>query len=124
MSEERVNYASPVIVETVAAGESGSVKTTFDAVVGGFKISEKDEKGNHVVKEYTYKIDGVYTNELKAGKVAYKSAEEFQMDHVPAAKIPSIGPKMERIALVAEPRRIAVRYDQITAFQAKTDYGF
>lgn len=124
MSEERVNYASPVIVETVAAGENGSVKTTFDAVVGGFKISEKDENGNHVVKEYTYKIGGVYTNELKAGKVAYKSAEEFQMDHVPAAKIPSIGPKMERIALVAEPRRIAVRYDQITAFQAKTDYGF
>ena len=119
MSEERVYYASPVIVETVAAGESGSVKTTFDAVVGGFKISEGSE-----VKEYTYKIDGVYTNELKAGKVAYKSAEEFQMDHVPAAKIPSIGPKMERIALVAEPRRIAVRYDQITAFQAKTDYGF
>jgi hypothetical protein len=31
---------------------------------------------------------------------------------------------MERIALVAEPRRIAVKYDQITAFQAKTDYGF
>ena len=119
MSEERVNYASPVIVETVAAGENGSVATTFDAVVGGFKISEGSE-----VKEYTYKIDGVYTNELKAGKVAYKSAEEFQMDHVPATKIPSIGPKMERIALVAEPRRIAVRYDQITAFQAKTDYGF
>ena len=32
MSEERVNYASPVIVETVAAGETGGVKTTFDAV--------------------------------------------------------------------------------------------
>ena len=115
MSEERVNYASPVIVETLAEG----AEPTFKAVVGGFKISEGSE-----VKEYTYKIDGVYTNELKAGKVAYKSAEEFQMDHVPAAKIPAIGPKMERIALVAEPRRIAVRYDQITAFQAKTDYGF
>ena len=119
MSEERVNYASPVIVETVTASEEGEVKTAFAAVVGGFKISEGNE-----IKEYTYKIDGVYTNELKAGKVAYKSAEDFQMDHVPATKIPSIGPKMERIALVAEPRRIAVRYDQITAFQAKTDYGF
>jgi hypothetical protein len=31
---------------------------------------------------------------------------------------------MKHIPLVAEPRRIAVRYDQITAFQAKTDYGF
>jgi hypothetical protein len=46
------------------------------------------------------------------------------MDHIPAKEIPSIGPKMEHIPLVAEPRRIAVRYDQITAFQAKTDYGF
>ena len=50
-------------------------------------------------------------------KVAYFS-EEFQMTHVPAQDIPTIGPKMEHIALVAEPRRIAVRYDQITAFQA------
>ena len=46
------------------------------------------------------------------------------MEHVPATDIPTIGPRMQRIALVAEPRRIAVRYDQITAFQAKTDYGF
>ena len=114
MSEERVNYASPVIVETLAEG----AEPTFKAVVGGFKISEGSE-----VKEYTYKIDGVYTNELKAGKVAYVTSE-FQMVRTPAEKIPSIGPKMERIALVAEPRRIAVRYDQITAFQAKTDYGF
>ena len=58
-----------------------------------------------------------------AAKIAYV-AKQFQMSHVPATEIPSIAPKMERIALVAEPRRIAVRYDQITAFQAKTDYGF
>lgn len=54
---------------------------------------------------------------VEGDKVAYFS-EEFQMEHVPAQDIPTIGPKMERIALVAEPRRIAVRYDQITAFQA------
>ena len=107
MDEARINYASPIVVETV---EEGNVKTSLDAVEGG-------------MNGFTYKIDGEYTNELKAGKVAYRSAE-FQMDHVPATKIPTIGPKMERIALVAEPRRIAVRYDQITAFQAKTDYGF
>ena len=61
--------------------------------------------------------------EATGSKVAYFS-EEFQMEHVPAEDIPTIGPRMNRIALVAEPRRIAVRYDQITAFQAKTDYGF
>lgn len=61
---------------------------------------------------------------LEAGdKIAYFS-EEFQMEHVPAQDIPTIGPVLKSIPLIAEPRRIAVRYDQITAFQAKTDYGF
>ena len=108
MSEDRMNYtAQQVVVETVSAE---SVKTALDAVP-------------YALKGYTYKIDGEYTNELKAGQVAYVT-EEFQMVKTPATKIPTIGPKMERIALVAEPRRIAVKYDQITAFQAKTDYGF
>ena len=113
MDEARMFYASPVVVETVA---EGAAATALAAIEGGFEV--KGEK-------FTYKIDGEYTNTLKAGKVAYKTNEgNFQMDHIPATDIPTIGPKMERIALVAEPRRIAVRYDQITAFQAKTDYGF
>jgi hypothetical protein len=110
MSEDRMNYtAQQVIVEDVKEVE-GEVKTAAEAVP-------------YALKGFTYKIDGEYTNELKAGKVAYVT-EEFQMVKTPAKNIPTIGPKMERIALVAEPRRIAVKYDQITAFQAKTDYGF
>ena len=126
MDEARMFYASPVVVETIVAGEDGSVATAMDALVGGFVVRDASDASK--VAKYTYKIDGVYTNELKAGKVAYKTAEgvanDWQMDHTPATAIPTIGPKMERIALVAEPRRIAVKYDQITAFQAKTDYGF
>ena len=126
MDEARMFYASPVVVETVAAGEDGKVETSMAALVGGFVV--RDASDANKVEKYTYKIDGVYTNTLKAGKVAYKTAEgvdnAWQMDHTPATAIPTIGPKMERIALVAEPRRIAVKYDQITAFQAKTDYGF
>lgn len=122
MDDARMYYASPVVVEEVAEGGS----TTMEALEGGFVVRDASD-ADKVVK-YTYKIDGEYTNELKAGKVAYKTAEgvdnRWQMDHTPATDIPTIGPKMERIALVAEPRRIAVKYDQITAFQAKTDYGF
>ena len=55
---------------------------------------------------------------------ALYASNEFQMTNVPAKDIPTIGPVMKNIPLVAEPRRIAVKYDQITAFQAKTDYGF
>jgi hypothetical protein len=106
MSEDRMNYTSQVVVEEIAEGGKPSFEVAKGALNG-----------------FDYKINGEYTNELKPGKVAY-ATKEFQMAYTPATKIPSIGPKMERIALVAEPRRIAVKYDQITAFQAKTDYGF
>ena len=119
-SEARTAFTSQVIVETV--GSDG--KTTLKPVASN-RFAKEGEKD----KDIKVIRGGVTTYEkadftLQAGdKVAYFS-DEFQMEHVPATDIPTIGPKMERIALVAEPRRIAVRYDQITAFQAKTDYGF
>ena len=118
MNEARQNFTSQVIIETV--GDDG--KLMFEAVENG--LSYRDEETREY-KAATYKVNGVYTNDApKAGdKVAYMS-EQFQMNHVPATEIPAIGPRMKHIPLVAEPRRIAVRYDQITAFQAKTDYGF
>ena len=114
--EARINYTSQIVVEE--AGAEG--KLSFDAIEGGLTYVDGDE-----VKTATYKVDGVYTNDAPAAgvKVAY-AAKQWQMTQVPADRIPTIGPRMKRIPLVAEPRRIAVRYDQITAFQAKTDYGF
>ncbi len=119
-NEARTAFTSQVIVETV--GSDG--KTTLTPVASNrFAKEGENDKDIKVIR------GGVTTYEkadftLQAGdKVAYFS-DEFQMEHVPAQDIPTIGPRMNRIALVAEPRRIAVRYDQITAFQAKTDYGF
>lgn len=119
-SAARTAYTSQVIVETV--GSSGKVALT-PMTAGKFK----DGKDAKVIKP-DGSVEYITAEELAAGvepdsKVAYFS-EEFQMEHVPAQDIPTIGPVMKRIPLVAEPRRIAVRYDQITAFQAKTDYGF
>lgn len=110
----RTAFTSQVIVETV--GSDG--KVALSPMATGKFEGEKDAKVILPSGEVKY----ITADELKAGveagsKVAYFS-EEFQMEHVPAQDIPTIGPKMERIALVAEPRRIAVRYDQITAFQA------
>ena len=120
-SESRTAFTSQVIVETV--GSDGHVALT--PVASGKFGEGKDAK---VIKADGKTIEYITAEALKSGveagsKVAYFS-EEFQMEHVPATDIPTIGPRMNRIALVAEPRRIAVRYDQITAFQAKTDYGF
>ena len=129
MNEARMNYASQVIVEVV--GSDGKTALT-PVAYARFKKPGTDEyydakiirDGETIYANVVGDGDEAHIEGLAAGdKVAYISAE-FQMEHVPAQDIPTIGPKMERIALVAEPRRIAVRYDQITAFQAKTDYGF
>ena len=123
VTESRIAYSSQVIIETV--GSDGHVALSPMATNRFGKEGEhKDAKVISKSGEVSY----VTAEQLKAGveagsKVAYFS-EEFQMEHVPAQDIPTIGPVMKRIPLVAEPRRIAVRYDQITAFQAKTDYGF
>ena len=115
----RVGYTSQIIVET------GVGPATMDVVENGLSYDD-----NGAIKTATYKsvkADGsvVYGDSIEtdAVKFAYV-AKTFQMETIPAEDIPSIGPKMNRIALVAKPRRIAVQYDQITAFQAKTDYGF
>ena len=121
MDDNRVAYTSQIIVETAGAEGALAFKPE-EILVEGLSTVE----GNNVVR-YTYKVNGEYTNDAKkvveGAKVAYV-AKQFQMETVPATEIPAIKPVMERIALVAEPRRIAVKYDQITAFQAKTDYGF
>lgn len=129
-NEARTAFTSQVIIETIE-NAGGAVTLTpmksgrftdADGNVKDVKVVDKDGNVKYYdVNKDTHVITG-YTAAEK-DKVAYFS-EEFQMEHVPATDIPTIGPKMERIALVAEPRRIAVRYDQITAFQAKTDYGF
>ena len=118
MDEARMNFTSQIVVE---AGNA----PTLEAEVNGLSYTEET-----TVKFATYKsvmADGsaVYGDapEADAVKIAYVS-KQFQMNHIPATEIPAIGPRMKHIPLVAEPRRIAVRYDQITAFQAKTDYGF
>ena len=138
MNEQRMNYASPVIVEVV--GADAKFTAGADVLEDGMIISKKNDEARDWVgiEKYTYRvthkasglvetvksIDDLVEALAEGDKVAYKSAETFQMDHIPAKEIPTIGPRMKHLPLVAEPRRIAVRYDQITAFQAKTDYGF
>ena len=120
MNEKRMNYASQVIVEDGAAATL-TVKTNGIRYTEGNEVKYADVKA--VMADGTVQYVAADAIPTDAKKIAYISTE-FQMETVPAKEIPTIGPKMERIPLVAEPRRIAVRYDQITAFQAKTDYGF
>ena len=125
MTEGRQNFTSQVVIETIGDDEELTFVGEGDSVVvNGFKYMDE---ASHTMKTATYKVNGKYHEgeytPKKGDKVAYV-IDRFQMESVPAVEIPAIGPRMKHIPLVAEPRRIAVRYDQITAFQAKTDYGF
>ena len=123
MNDARMSYTSQVIIEEGAA-------PTMDVDTDKKRFYDRDAQEARAIKvvradgtvEYVDTVEAINSD---AKKIAYFARDyEFQMEQVPAQNIPVIGPKMEHIPLVAEPRRIAVRYDQITAFQAKTDYGF
>lgn len=141
MTTARQQFTSQVVIENAASIDDLAFATETDAEgntvatvkADGFTYIDKD---TNATSKATYKFVGkdadgkrveAYGNEAPADitveKIAY-ILEKFQMEQVPATEIPAIGPKMRHLPLVAEPRRIAVRYDQITAFQAKTDYGF
>ena len=120
-SEARTAFTSQVIVEEVGSDGKVSLSPMATKRFNDGKADAKIIRDGETI--YANVVDGAIDGVQAGDKVAYFS-EEFQMEHVPAQDIPTIGPVMKRIALVAEPRRIAVRYDQITAFQAKTDYGF
>ena len=124
MNEARQNFTSQVIVE---AGKVPALTVKPEGIQYFDKEADAYKKADVKAIMNDGSVKYVAESELASlgnvAKIAYVS-EEFQMESVPAQDIPTIGPKMNRIALVAEPRRIAVRYDQITAFQAKTDYGF
>lgn len=119
-TDERTAYASQIVVEA-----AGSGAPALTPITGGIKHHVNGEVVASTFKSILADGTVVYGEQpdVAAVKIAYVS-EEFQMEKTPQRNIPTIGPKMARIALVAEPRRIAVKYDQITAFQAKTDYGF
>ena len=121
MDEARQNFTAQVIVEKLAKGEKLGLTPMALGKFGEGKDVKVIVEG---VESYLTAEAAAAYEAPEAGARIYYFSEEFQMEHVPAQDIPTIGPKMNRIALVAEPRRIAVRYDQITAFQAKTDYGF
>lgn len=114
MNEARQNYASQVIVE-----EGANPTLTVATDIKRFRNPEDGALYaiKAVMTDGTVKYVNDAANATGAAKIAYV-ASELQMETVPATDIPTIGPRMRHIPLVAEPRRIAVRYDQITAFQA------
>ena len=78
---------------------------------------------NHVFKQ-TIKItvtDDALVTEL--GKAGVTVGYVYDNVRIPQEDLPTLDMRMEGIALMAKPRRIAIYFSQMAAFQAKTEYG-
>ena len=78
---------------------------------------------NHVFKQ-TIKItvtDDALVTEL--GKASVTVGYVYDNVRIPQEDLPTLDMRMEGIALMAKPRRIAIYFSQMAAFQAKTEYG-
>ena len=78
---------------------------------------------NHVFKQ-TIKItvtDEALVTEL--GKAGVTVGYVYDNVRIPQEDLPTLDVRMNGIALMAKPRRIAIYFSQMAAFQAKTEYG-
>lgn len=143
----------PVIAGTVTitAGDVSYVddgKGTLIAVQPGYSVSRRTvmvqptgdgnlEGAESRVEVVVFDADGTAVT-TSAGSVDYATgaititggvqgavqvAYSYNNVNIPQNDIPLLSAKMEAMPLLAKPRRIAIYYSQIAAFQAKTDYG-
>lgn len=94
---------------TTAGGTAVAVADDASVTVGadGKTLTISNGTGTSIGATDTVKVAYVYNNV-----------------QIPQNDLPLLNARMENIALFAKPRRIAIYYSQIAAYQAKTDYGF
>lgn len=112
-----VNYTGQIIVEPGANSFTPSFKPVEGAMINpadgkAYKFKNTAENG-----DVTY-------SDTAATETTSKVAYVYDNVTVPQEKLPTLKAKLTNIALEAKPRRIAIYYSQLAAFQAKTDYGF
>ena len=99
------------------------------------------EEKDGVISGVAPRVEVTFTGGTEAGTVVYDGAEAgitlttgitgaaalsyvYNNVAIPQNDLPILNAEMKAMPLVAKARRIAVYYSQISAFQAKTDYGF
>lgn len=122
MGEERVNYTSSAITESVTVeGEEGAeVTLTWAPVVADAFGAGKTVK--HIATDGTVSFLEVADGKVtvpSTGKIAYV----YDNVRIPQADVPQLTASLEGIELAAKARRIGIYYSQLAAFQAKTEMG-
>lgn len=107
-------YKGRTVSTGVTADQMGNVSagtvTTPGTLVSGSSI-------NYTTGEYSFTDAGLSQSTPVLCNYVYDNA------YVPQNDIPLLNAKMETIPLLAKPRRLAIFYSQLAAYQAKTDYS-
>lgn len=114
MTPGRERYSSQRVVETL----SEDLKLAWTPVVKAENMDQLDSEGNptEVEVDATGKV-------VKGAAAGDKIRYIYDNVYIPQDKLPSVVARMTGIALTARARKLAIEYDTLGAFQAKTDYG-
>lgn len=130
-TEDNMRYTSQAVVEEVELAEDGTATLAWHPIfkAEGKGLSTADERVPSVVggesgvevevldaNAGTIKVTGA------TGKVKIKYA--YNNVIIPQHDLPIVNAEIAGIALTAKPRRVAIYYSAIAAFQANKDYGF
>lgn len=142
-----VDYTSAKIVsETKVKGTASTeykanlnwfpvVAGTVDIIVGTAEYKDGGDGKLYLVTAGAITTTEVGTIDYATGAITLAAAQapatdapvvNYAYDNVviPQNDIPLLNAEIKDIPLVAKPRRIAIYYSQMAAFQSKTDYGF
>ena len=127
MDEARINYTSPVIIDSFVGDGSTKVFTLT------WKHNLIDEKpvvtvAGAEIPEAQITFDAVNGTvtlaSAPAASAAVKVAYKYDMVTVPQVVIPTIKVVSDSISLTAKPRRVKIFFSQFASFMAKQEAGF
>jgi hypothetical protein len=122
MTDDRVNYTGSSVVEPFTGdGISKAFAASWTPLLSVAKVTVDDV----AVTGFTFDAaTGVVTlANVPANGAKVKIAYVYDNALIPQNDIPVYNAKMAGIALAAQPRRIAIYYSQMAAFQAKQEMG-
>lgn len=123
MTDARMNYTGQAVVDAITPNGEGKAFLAWTPIA-------VDDKGNPLVLSLvgapsgaTITLINAATGEVKVEGATCALRVKYIYDQVtiPQNDLPIYNVKVERIALEAKPRRIAIYYSQMAAFQAQQE---
>lgn len=128
MDEARINYTSPVVIDSFK-GDGSTTEFTLTwkhnlIKTEGYKpeVTVGGEKAE--VASFNAEEGKVTLTKAPAKDAEVKVAYQYDMVTVPQEEIPTIKVVSDSISLTAKPRRVKIFFSQFASFMAKQEAGF